>query len=39
MKEIEDIYLRVLIEKKKIWGSKYISTLNTINNLENLYSD
>ena len=33
------MYLRVLVEKEKAQGPKYILTLNTVNNLGVLYSD
>lgn len=39
MKEVEDMYLRALAGYEKAWGSKYTSTLNTVNNLDLLYSD
>ena len=37
MKEVEDMYLRVLIGYEKAWGLEHISTFNTINNLRVLY--
>ena len=33
------MYLQTLTEYKKIWDFKHTLTLNTINNLENLYSN
>ncbi len=39
MKEAEDMYLRALTEKEKAWGPERTSTLDTVNNLGNLYSD
>jgi len=39
MKEAEDMYLRALTGYEKAWGSEHTSTLNTVNNLGNLYSD
>lgn len=37
MKEVEDIYLRALIEKKKAWDPKHKRALDTIYNLKLLY--
>ena len=39
MKEVEDIYLRILIDYEKAWDLEHTSTLNTINNLGILYSN
>ncbi len=38
-KEVEDMYLQALTEYEKIWDSEHTLTLNTINNLELLYSN
>lgn len=38
MKEVENMYLRALKGKEKVWDSEHTSTLITINNLGNLYS-
>ena len=39
MKEAEDMYLRALAGYEKTWSSEHTSTLDTINNLDHLYSD
>jgi tetratricopeptide (TPR) repeat protein len=39
MKEAEDMYLRALTGYEKAWGSEHTSTLDTVNNLGNLYSN
>ena len=33
------MYIRTLAEYEKAWDAKHTSTLDTINNLKNLYSD
>ncbi|KAK4902396.1 hypothetical protein LTR49_027084 [Elasticomyces elasticus] len=37
MREAEEMYLRALRGKEEEWGPKHISTLDTVNNLANLY--
>jgi tetratricopeptide (TPR) repeat protein len=37
MKEAEEMYLRALRGKEEAWGAKHTSTLETVNNLGNLY--
>jgi len=37
MKEAEEMYLRALRGKEEAWGPRYMSTLNTVNNLAVLY--
>jgi tetratricopeptide (TPR) repeat protein len=39
MKEAEEMYLRVLKGYEEARGPKHKSTLNTVNNLGNLYTD
>ncbi|KAF2716087.1 hypothetical protein K431DRAFT_29724, partial [Polychaeton citri CBS 116435] len=36
--EVEKLYQRVLEEMERVWGPDHTSTLNTVNNLGNLYS-
>ena len=33
------MYLRALVGKEKAWGPDHTSTLDTVNNLGNLYAD
>jgi Tfp pilus assembly protein PilF len=33
------MYQRALQSKEKAWGPEHTSTLNTVNNLANLYAD
>src|SRR2546421_2814509 len=37
--EAETMYLRALQGKEKAWGAEHTSTLDTVNNLGNLYAD
>ncbi|KAH6646122.1 kinesin light chain [Truncatella angustata] len=39
MQEAEEMYLRALRGKEKVWGPDHTLTLDTVNNLGNLYSD
>ena len=39
LKEAEAMYIRALKGYEKAWGAEHISTLDTVNNLGNLYSD
>ncbi len=39
MKEAENMYLRALTGYEKAWGPEHTSTLDTVNNLGNLYRD
>ncbi|GAB7336845.1 hypothetical protein MBLNU13_g00016t2 [Cladosporium sp. NU13] len=39
MKEAEEMYLRALRGYEEAWGAKHTSTLQTVNNLGNLYKD
>jgi hypothetical protein len=39
LKEAEEMYWRALKGKEKAWGPEHTSTLDTVNNLGNLYSD
>jgi hypothetical protein len=38
-REVEEMYLRALKGKEEVWGPKHTSTLDTVGNLANLYSD
>jgi tetratricopeptide (TPR) repeat protein len=38
-KEVENLYLRALRGDEKAWGAEHTSTLDTVNNLGNLYAD
>ena len=37
MKEVKEIYMRVLAKKEKAWGPEYTSIFNIVNNLGILY--
>jgi tetratricopeptide (TPR) repeat protein len=39
MAEAEEMYLRALRGREKAWGAEHKSTLDTVNNLGNLYKD
>jgi tetratricopeptide (TPR) repeat protein len=39
MAEAEEMLLRALRGKEKAWGAEHTSTLQTVNNLGNLYAD
>lgn len=39
MNKVEEMYLQALTEIKMIWSSNRESTLDTVNNLENLYAN
>ena len=39
LKEAEAMYLRVLKGYEKAWGAEHTSTLDTVNNLGNLYKN
>jgi hypothetical protein len=39
MAEAEEMYLRALRGREKAWGAEHTSTLDTVNNLGNLYKD
>jgi tetratricopeptide (TPR) repeat protein len=39
MKEAEEMYVRALRGKEEVWGPTHTSTLDTVNDLGNLYSD
>jgi tetratricopeptide (TPR) repeat protein len=39
MAEAEEMYLRALRGFEKAWGAEHTSTLDTVNNLGNLYAD
>jgi Tetratricopeptide repeat len=39
MVETEEMYVRALRGREKAWGVEHTSTLDTVNNLGNLYKD
>ena len=39
MAGVEDMYMRALKGKEKVWGAEHTSTLDTVNNLAVLYSN